>query len=112
MPGVFPAQVRFFPAEPDTPRLLSLTGVSGTELAVFPAFPVHTPPPPPALTTMTTPTAWLPPIPGLHRRDPEHRYWLGEIEFPVNVQRILNSSNSKGGPAWSHWVEVEEEEHE
>ena len=26
---------------------------------------------------------------------------VGEIEFPVNVQRILNSSNSTSGPAWS-----------
>ena len=34
--------------------------------------------------------AWLPPIPGLHRRDPEHRYWLGEVEFPVSVTGVLS----------------------
>jgi hypothetical protein len=38
---------------------------------------------------MPTPTTWLPPIPGLHRRDPEHRYWLGEAEFPVSVTGVL-----------------------
>ena len=49
----------------------------------------------PALTTMTTPTAWLPPIPGLHRRDPEHRYWLGQIEFPVSVTGVLGCLKSE-----------------
>jgi hypothetical protein len=39
---------------------------------------------------MPTPTTWLPPIPGLHRRDPEHRYWLGDVEFPVSVTRVLS----------------------
>ena len=39
---------------------------------------------------MPTPTPWLPPIPGLHRRDPEHRYWLGEVEFPVSVTGVLS----------------------
>jgi hypothetical protein len=39
---------------------------------------------------MTTPTTWLPPIPGLHRRDPEHRYWLGDVEFPVSVTGVLS----------------------
>ena len=34
--------------------------------------------------------AWLPPIPGLHCRDPEHRYWLGEVEFPVSVTGVLS----------------------
>jgi hypothetical protein len=38
---------------------------------------------------MPTPTTWLPPIPGLHRRDPEHRYWLGDVEFPVSVTGVL-----------------------
>jgi hypothetical protein len=38
---------------------------------------------------MPTPTTWLPPIPGLHRRDPEHRYWLGGVEFPVSVTGVL-----------------------
>jgi hypothetical protein len=37
---------------------------------------------------MTTPTPWLPPVPGLHRRDPEHCYWLGEVEFPVSVTGV------------------------
>lgn len=35
------------------------------------------------------PATWLPPIPGLARRDPEHRYWLGEVEFPVSVTGVL-----------------------
>jgi hypothetical protein len=39
---------------------------------------------------MPTPTTWLPPIPGLHRRDPEHRYWLGDVEFPVSVTGVLS----------------------
>jgi len=38
---------------------------------------------------MPTPTPWLPPIPGLHRRDPEHRYWLGDVEFPISVTGVL-----------------------
>ena len=46
------------------------------------ATPTHPPPP------MPTPTTWLPPIPGLHRRDPEHRYWLGEVEFPISVTGV------------------------
>jgi hypothetical protein len=36
------------------------------------------------------PATWLPPIPGLHRRDPEHRYWLGDLEFPVSVTGVLS----------------------
>jgi len=43
---------------------------------------------------MPTPTTWLPPIPGLHRRDPEHRYWLGEVEFPVSVTGVLGCLKS------------------
>jgi hypothetical protein len=39
---------------------------------------------------MPTRTNWLPPIPGLHRRDPEHRYRLGEVEFPVSVTGVLS----------------------
>ena len=31
-----------------------------------------------------------PPIPGLHRRDPEHRYWLGEVEFPISVTGVID----------------------
>jgi hypothetical protein len=38
---------------------------------------------------MPTPHPWLQPIPGLHRRDPEHRYWLGEVEFPISVTGVL-----------------------
>jgi len=38
---------------------------------------------------MPHPPHWLPPIPGLHRRDPEHRYWLDEVEFPVSVTGVL-----------------------
>ena len=34
-------------------------------------------------------THWLPPIPGLHRRDPEHRYWLGDVEFPISVTGVI-----------------------
>jgi hypothetical protein len=43
---------------------------------------------------MTTPSPWLPPIPGLHRRDPEHRYWLGEVEFLVSVTGVLGCLKS------------------
>jgi hypothetical protein len=43
---------------------------------------------------MTTPPPSLPPIPGLHRRDPEHRYWLGEVEFPVSVTGVLGCLKS------------------
>lgn len=39
---------------------------------------------------MPTPTPWLPPIPGLARRDPEHRYWLGDVEFPISVTGVLS----------------------
>lgn len=38
---------------------------------------------------MITTQPWLPPIPGLHRRDPEHRYWLGELEFPVSITGVI-----------------------
>ena len=43
----------------------------------------HPPTPTPPMTS------WLPPIPGLHRRDPEHRYWLGDVEFPISVTGVL-----------------------
>jgi len=43
---------------------------------------------------MTTPTPWLPPIPGLHRRDPEHRYWLGDVEFPASVTGVIGCLKS------------------
>jgi hypothetical protein len=42
---------------------------------------------------MPTPTTWLPPIPGLHRRE-GHRYWLGEVEFPVSVTGVLSCLKS------------------
>ena len=43
-----------------------------------------------ALHTKTSPAIastsdWLPPIPGLRRTDPEHRYWLGEHLFAVSL---------------------------
>jgi hypothetical protein len=44
------------------------------------------------MTTNTT--SWLPPIPGLHRRDPEHRYWLGDVEFPISVTGVLSCLKS------------------
>jgi hypothetical protein len=44
------------------------------------------------MTTNTTP--WLPPVPGLHRRDPEHRYWLGDVEFPISVTGVLSCLKS------------------
>jgi hypothetical protein len=43
---------------------------------------------------MPTPTTWLQPIPGLHRRDPEHRYRLGDVEFPISVTGVLGCLKS------------------
>jgi hypothetical protein len=37
---------------------------------------------------------WLAPIPGLHRRDPEHRYWLGQRPFGVSVTGVLAAGKS------------------
>lgn len=34
-------------------------------------------------------TTWLKPIPGLVRRDPQHRYWLDEHLFPVSITGVL-----------------------
>ena len=34
-------------------------------------------------------TSWLTPIPGLLRRDPEHRYWLNDHLFPVSITGVL-----------------------
>ena len=34
-------------------------------------------------------TTWLTPIPGLRRRDPEHRYWLGDHLFPISITGVL-----------------------
>jgi hypothetical protein len=42
---------------------------------------------------MPTPTTWLPPIPGLHRRE-GHRYWLGDVEFPISVTGVLGCLKS------------------
>ena len=39
-------------------------------------------------------TPWLPPIPGLHRRDPEHRYWLADLEFPISVTGVVGCLKS------------------
>jgi hypothetical protein len=55
-----------------------------------------------ALHTKTSPAIastsdWLPPIPGLRRADPEHRYWLGEHLFAVSVTGVVGSSKS----AWA-----------
>lgn len=43
---------------------------------------------------MPHPTHWLPPIDGLHRRDPEHRYWLGTLEFPISVTGVIGALKS------------------
>lgn len=37
---------------------------------------------------------WLPPIAGLHRKDPEHRYYLGSVSFPVSITGVLAASKS------------------
>ncbi|MCP9803460.1 hypothetical protein KBY75_07760 [Cyanobium sp. T1G-Tous] len=39
-------------------------------------------------------TTWLDPIPGLQRRDPEHRYWLGDHLFPVSITGVLQVAKS------------------
>ena len=39
-------------------------------------------------------TPWLDPIPGLQRRDPEHRYWLGDHLFPVSITGVLQVAKS------------------
>jgi len=53
------------------------------------ARPHHTHP----LMTATI-NRWLSPIPGLHRRDPEHRYWLGDLEFPVSITGVIGCLKS------------------
>ncbi len=40
------------------------------------------------------PDDWLAPIPGLVRRDPEHRYWLGDHLFPVSITGVLAAGKS------------------
>jgi hypothetical protein len=45
--------------------------------------------------TDTAAVDWIPPIPGLHRRDPEHQYWLGDHRFPVSVTGVLAASKSQ-----------------
>jgi hypothetical protein len=42
---------------------------------------------------MPTPTTWLPPIPGLHRRE-GHRYRLGDVEFPISVTGVIGCLKS------------------
>ncbi len=37
---------------------------------------------------------WLAPIEGLQRRDPEHRYWLGDHLFPVSITGVLAAGKS------------------
>ena len=37
---------------------------------------------------------WLQSIPNLHRRDPEHRYFLAEMPFPVSVTGVLRIEKS------------------
>lgn len=37
---------------------------------------------------------WLPPIPGLHRRDPEHCYWLHDHQFTVSITGVLKVQKS------------------
>lgn len=40
-------------------------------------------------------TDWLKPIPGLHRRDPEHRYFLGDTPFSISVTGVLQVLKSE-----------------
>lgn len=40
------------------------------------------------------PPLWLPPIEGLHRRDPEHTYYLNGQPFPVSVTGVLGLGKS------------------
>ncbi len=49
-----------------------------------------TPELPPIQPELPSIATWLPPIPGLHRRDPEHRYWLGGVSFPISVTGVLS----------------------
>ena len=53
-----------------------MSGMSGPDLNA------RTPP-------MPHPAHWLPPIPGLFRTDPEHRYQLNGTVFPVSVTGVL-----------------------
>ena len=39
--------------------------------------------------------AEIPSITGLHRRDPEHEYWLGDHRFPVSITGVLAASKSE-----------------
>jgi len=58
-----------------------------TPAAQLPSIQPELPSIQPELPSIAT---WLPPIPGLHRRDPEHRYWLGEVSFPISVTGVLS----------------------
>ena len=44
---------------------------------------------------MTAKSTWLSPIPGLHRRDPEHAYWLGDYRFPISITGVLSCLKSE-----------------
>ncbi|SBO43171.1 hypothetical protein [Cyanobium sp. NIES-981] len=51
-------------------------------------------PTPTSRSAAAVPSDWLPPIPGLRRTDPEHRYWLGDHLFAVSVTGVVGSSKS------------------
>lgn len=48
----------------------------------------------PELFTQAHSPLWLPPIQGLHRRDPEHVYYLNGMAFPVSITGVLGLSKS------------------
>ena len=48
-------------------------------------------------SVITATSDWLPPIPGLRRTDPEHRYWLGDHLFAVSITGVVGSAKS----AWA-----------
>lgn len=43
----------------------------------------------------TAAVGWIPSISGLHRRDPEHQYWLGDHRFPVSITGVLAAQKSE-----------------
>jgi hypothetical protein len=42
----------------------------------------------------TLTASWLPAIPGLHRRDPEHCYWLNDHQFTISITGVLKVQKS------------------
>jgi len=46
-------------------------------------------------SAIAAPSDWLPPIRGLRRTDPEHRYWLGDHLFPVSITSVIGSAKSE-----------------